>query len=640
MPQALGSNSQGSPNSLRAHSLAGMSGQAQPRIARLGIQFAEWLRAGASFISSDADPHDTGELRLHFRGFAKNPCSFLRPEVPHRVEYPVDRDPEFRLRALPCPLHAFEEWFEFAVGPIVDHANRYIHFRMHHALTRQTLQHPPRDEFIIFSCSKALRDGFEGHQEPAEICVLKQRFRLPQLQRRSIMPGAKLNEDFGSNRAFEMQMELCFGQTSDEGEGFHAATDQGTAGDRLERAGKAFLLLINIRVFALGSLQTGTSTFADRLIPYNPGMGKKQGLEEFRRKLLAWFDENARDLPWRQTRDPYAIWVSETMLQQTRVAVVIHYYNRFIQKFPTLSALARADEADVLAQWSGLGYYRRARSLHEAARAIMAEHEGQIPPTAGGLSRLPGVGVYTAAAVASIAFGEPVAAIDGNVERVLTRYFGHEPVAGAARSGELRRSAEQLVDPQRPGHFNEAMMELGATVCLPRAPLCLTCPLHDECATRGEHAAPRTKKMLSEKKALALLQRRQWPRAEVLLEQRPADAAQMPGLWELPRVKEGREIEEATLLTVRHSITNTNYYVTVYALNANEQKLLVERSGERAWVPVLELHGRPLTGLALKILKRLKVMPGYSGAGPAAPLDQLPPDAAAEFDSAIFENQS
>jgi A/G-specific adenine glycosylase len=369
-------------------------------------------------------------------------------------------------------------------------------------------------------------------------------------------------------------------------------------------------------------------------------MASKQGIAEFRCRLIRWFDENARELPWRQTRDPYAIWVSETMLQQTRVAVVIDYYKRFMSKFPTLAALAQADESDVLVAWSGLGYYRRARSLHESARAVMAEHDGQIPDTAAGLSRLPGVGVYTAAAVASIAFGEPVAAIDGNVERVLTRYFGHEPVVGAARSGQLRRDAEGLVDPDRPGDFNQAMMELGATVCLPRAPLCLSCPLREGCATLGEHAAPRKKKMLSQKTAIALVQRRQWPKTEVLLEQRPADAAQMPGLWELPRVKEGSEIEQAVLLTVRHSITTTNYYVTVYGFNANEQTLLDGGAGERAWVLVRELQTRPLTGLTLKILKRLKVMPGYSGRGPAVALDELPPDAAKEFNFAVFNSQS
>ena len=356
----------------------------------------------------------------------------------------------------------------------------------------------------------------------------------------------------------------------------------------------------------------------------------------FRRRLLDWFDRSARDLPWRHTRDPYAIWVSETMLQQTRVAVVVDFYTRFMLRFPTLELLASATEADVLAQWSGLGYYRRARALHESARAIVAEHNGEIPGTVAGLSRLPGIGVYTAAAVASIAFDEPVAAVDGNVERVLTRYLGHEPVAGAARSGQLRRDATLLVDPERPGDFNQAMMELGATVCLPHAPRCLACPLREGCATQGEHAAPRSKKMLSRKAALGLVQRKQWPKAEVLLDRRPVDSAIMPGMWELPAVREGNESEDALLLTLRHSITNTNYYVSVYGLSAAEQKALALPVGERAWVPVRDLLQRPLTGLALKVLKRLRVMPGYSGSGPTVIVGDLAPDAAREFDVAAF----
>jgi A/G-specific adenine glycosylase len=365
-------------------------------------------------------------------------------------------------------------------------------------------------------------------------------------------------------------------------------------------------------------------------------MAGKPGTPEFRSRLLRWFDSSARDLPWRQTRDPYAIWVAETMLQQTRVAVVVEYYARFLQRFPDLSSLAQASEAEVLTQWSGLGYYRRARSLHESARAIVAEHSGEIPRTSAGLARLPGVGVYTAAAVASIAFDEPVAAVDGNVERVLTRYFGHEPVPGAARSGQLRREAAELVDPRRPGDFNQAMMELGATVCLPRGPLCLACPVREGCVTRGEHAAGPAKKMLSRATALALMQRRQWPKAEVLLEQRPADASQMPSMWELPQLKEGAENEDAVLLTVRHSITNTNYYVTVYGLGSNEQKHLSAAAGERAWVPIRDLLDCPITGLTLKVLKRLRVMPGYSGSGPAVVIGEVAPDAAREFDAGIF----
>jgi A/G-specific adenine glycosylase len=354
-------------------------------------------------------------------------------------------------------------------------------------------------------------------------------------------------------------------------------------------------------------------------------MGTGQEHVDFRQNLLQWYDRNARDLPWRQTRDPYAIWVSETMLQQTRVSVVIDYYTRFMSRFPTLQSLAQAEESEVLALWSGLGYYRRARALHESAKAVMVEHAGVIPKTAAALSRLPGVGVYTAAAVASIAFGEPVAAVDGNVERVLTRYFGHEPVPGVARSGELRRAAEQLVDRERPGDFNQAMMDLGATVCLSKAPLCLACPVREGCATRGEHTVPRTRKMLSRKTSLALVQRRQWPRAEVLLQRRPSDAAQMPNMWELPTVKEGQESEDMLLLTVRHSITNTNYYVTVYGLTMNEQKLLARDAAERVWVPVLDLPEQPLTGLTRKILKRLRVMPGFSTMRPVIVDDSAQP---------------
>jgi A/G-specific adenine glycosylase len=369
---------------------------------------------------------------------------------------------------------------------------------------------------------------------------------------------------------------------------------------------------------------------------YNPSMGP--GVAEFRRRLLAWFDECARDLPWRHRRDPYAIWVSEAMLQQTRASVVVEYYERFLKRFPDLASLARAHEGEVLAAWSGLGYYRRARALHESARAVMAEYQGRIPGTAAELNRLPGVGTYTAAAVASIAFGERVAAVDGNVERVLTRYLGHEPIPGAARSGQLRQEAMRLVDPNRPGDFNQAMMELGATVCLPKGPLCLACPVHEGCRTRGEHPVAPARKMLSRKTALALLQRKEWPKSEVLLERRPADAAQMPGMWELPQLKDGEERAESVLLTVRHSITNTNYYVTVYGLDAGDRKLLVRPVGERKWVPLLELHELPLTGLTGKVLRRLKVMPGYSGSGPAVVVGELVRNAEKEFESAAFRD--
>ena len=242
--------------------------------------------------------------------------------------------------------------------------------------------------------------------------------------------------------------------------------------------------------------------------------GKSATLEarRFRRLLLNWFDGNARDLPWRRTRDPYAIWVSEIMLQQTRVAAVIEHYARFMQRFPGLPVLAEAGEYEVLALWSGLGYYRRARMLHRAAQFVTRELEGKLPSTAVELRALPGIGEYTSAAIASIGFGEPVACVDGNVERVLTRVRGWtERTALGAR---IRKAAAELLDPGRPGDFNQAMMELGATVCLPRAPLCLQCPVVELCATRGEHPVAARKKMRSQKVAYAFLLRIAEPTAK------------------------------------------------------------------------------------------------------------------------------
>ena len=210
-----------------------------------------------------------------------------------------------------------------------------------------------------------------------------------------------------------------------------------------------------------------------------------------RGRLLEWYEQHRRNLPWRQSSDPYAIWVSEIMLQQTRAAVVANRYQEFMERFPTLIALALAPEQDVLALWSGLGYYRRARMLHKAAQFVAAHQGGNLPARAEELRALPGIGAYTAAAVASIAHGEPVAVVDGNVERVLCRLAGWE--AGSRKGGgsALRRKIEdlagRLLDRARPGDFNQAIMELGATVCTPRKPQCPVCPLAADCKTRGEH---------------------------------------------------------------------------------------------------------------------------------------------------------
>src|SRR5215471_3048121 len=194
-------------------------------------------------------------------------------------------------------------------------------------------------------------------------------------------------------------------------------------------------------------------------------------------QLLRWFDREKRTLPWRGEKDPYRILVSEVMLQQTRVAVVVERYQQFLRQFSSVSRLARAKEESVLAAWSGLGYYRRARALHAAARRV--QKNGSFPASAEELAQLPGIGRYTAAAVASIAFDEPVAVVDGNVERVLERLLGREDGKQAAW-----QRAETLLDRVRPGDSNQAMMELGATVCTPRAPQCLICPVNSFCVTR------------------------------------------------------------------------------------------------------------------------------------------------------------
>src|SRR5665213_752777 len=211
--------------------------------------------------------------------------------------------------------------------------------------------------------------------------------------------------------------------------------------------------------------------------------------QAFRLQLQSWFRQNARDLPWRRTHDPYRIWVSEVMLQQTRVATVVDRYMEFVQRFPSLVSLALAKEDEILALWSGLGYYRRARMLHSAAQLLVNEHGGSLPRSSLELRRLPGVGDYTAAAIASIAYSEAVAVIDGNVERVLMRLLGKAAATTSRKrlAARLKETAGELLDTKTPGIFNQAMMELGAMVCLPQTPLCGECPVYEFCRTRGEH---------------------------------------------------------------------------------------------------------------------------------------------------------
>jgi A/G-specific adenine glycosylase len=208
-------------------------------------------------------------------------------------------------------------------------------------------------------------------------------------------------------------------------------------------------------------------------------------LTSFRRQLLAWFRQFQRDLPWRRTKDPYAIWLSEIMLQQTRVAAVIPYYERFLARFPDVRALAEAPQEEVLRLWSGLGYYSRARNLQKAAQQVVALHSGEFPQDEESILALPGIGSYTGAAILSIAFGAKHAVLDGNVARVLARL---DTIRGDLRESHrwqsLQRTAGDLLDPQSPGAWNQAMMELGAMVCTPRAPQCGVCPAAKFCRAR------------------------------------------------------------------------------------------------------------------------------------------------------------
>jgi A/G-specific adenine glycosylase len=206
---------------------------------------------------------------------------------------------------------------------------------------------------------------------------------------------------------------------------------------------------------------------------------------EFRKRLLNWFRQFQRDLPWRRDKNPYRIWLSEIMLQQTRVVAVIPYYERFLERFPDIRVLAEAPEEDVLRLWSGLGYYSRARNLQAAAKQIVARHGGQFPRDVDDALDLPGIGPYTVAAILSIAYGEKLAVVDGNVVRVIARL---DAIRGDLRAGKrwqaIQARADELVEPKAPGDFNQAMMELGATLCTPRAPQCLLCPIGEFCKAR------------------------------------------------------------------------------------------------------------------------------------------------------------
>ena len=319
---------------------------------------------------------------------------------------------------------------------------------------------------------------------------------------------------------------------------------------------------------------------------------------KFRKLLLDWYQAARRDLPWRDTRDPWRILLSEVMLQQTRVAAVIPYYERFLARYPDPAALARAPEAEYLALWSGLGYYRRARNLWSAACAIAAL--GRFPDTYASIRLLPGVGDYTAAAVASIAFGLPHAVLDGNVVRVLSRLTAEEgDVRSSSVRVRLREAAQTLLDPRRPGDFNQALMELGATVCLPKTPQCLLCPLREHCAARarGIQAQLPVQSRLRESVRLRVVLCLVEKQGRILMRRRGSGEARLAGFWELP---EQRLLPAAELThklgEFRHAITHHDYRIEVWRANP------VRAPKGHRWIRVGELPRLPLATTARKAL--------------------------------------
>lgn len=335
--------------------------------------------------------------------------------------------------------------------------------------------------------------------------------------------------------------------------------------------------------------------------------------------LLTWFDRHKRDLPWRRTRDPYPIWLSEVMLQQTRIETALPYYQRFLERFPTVADLAAAEVEEVLALWSGLGYYRRARQLHAAARRVV--ETGGFPRTVEGLLELPGIGSYTAAAVASMAFGVAEPVLDGNVERVLSRWLALEldPKSREARARMLAALGDGagLFAPERPGDSNQALMELGATVCVPRRPRCLLCPIASGCRAAREDdperfpvARPKRERELH-RLAVAVVERD----GKVLLFRRPEDSTLMAGLWELPWAAAG-EAESGLgeryggrwtlgerLGGVRHSITYRDLELDVHRARLGRGRTRPEI--ESGWFGDGERAGLPLSSLVKKVLKAL-----------------------------------
>lgn len=344
-----------------------------------------------------------------------------------------------------------------------------------------------------------------------------------------------------------------------------------------------------------------------------------KNLAPIRRKLLRWYDRNKRDLPWRRTRDPYAIWLAETMLQQTQVKTVLPYYEKFLRAFPTVTALDRASLEKVLRAWSGLGYYRRAENLKRSARQLVRDHAGQLPDEFAALRQLAGVGDYTAGALMSIAFGRRYPAVDGNVRRVLGRVFA---IYATGNEQQLQHTASRLVSRSRPGDFNQALMELGATLCAPTTPQCAHCPLRMNCAARLHGSA---KQRITRRGRLAF-KSVVWPLAIVrqggkILLRRRARNGLLERLWELPGGEIVRSDKSLNLLReelrelapapqrrsaigeIRHSITHRRIRAPIYLFDYPESTKLRLPNKQWRWIDGRKIQTQAISSMTAKAVR-------------------------------------
>lgn len=349
--------------------------------------------------------------------------------------------------------------------------------------------------------------------------------------------------------------------------------------------------------------------------------------------LLRWWDAGHADLPWRRTKDAYTIWIAEIMLQQTQIATVIPYFDRWMARFPTVEALAAAPLSDVLKVWEGLGYYSRARHLHAAAQVVAREHGGRFPETVSELMKLPGVGRYTAGAIASIAHDIPAPVLDGNVIRVLSRVHDiAEDVTQSATRNRLWRLAEQSLPATRPGDYNEALMELGQQVCLRQNPRCLICPLNEHCLARQRGTQlerpvrPARKRTPHYDVVAAVIWRAGRPSrdGQLLITQRPLDGL-LGGLWEFPggKVEAGETLPEAICREIREELAlevspgeflididhaYTHFRITLHAFHAAYVSGDARHLGvaDHAWVTLDELEPYAFAATDRQIIDHLK----------------------------------